>query len=82
MTVMETLSLGVPLVATAFTSITEQMTSGREGIITEMSVEAVTDGVLAMLTNRDGIHDKCKANLAAHTYTNDTAYEQFMGLLT
>lgn len=82
MTVMETLSLGVPLVATPFTSITEQMTSGKEGLITEMSVEAVAKAVYAMLTNQNGIYEKCKAYLSIQNYTNDVAYEQFMSMLS
>lgn len=82
MTVMENLALGIPLVATHFSSITEQMTSGVQGLIADLSVDAVAEAVYAMLTNQNGIYEKCKTNLAKQSYTNDVAYAQFMSMLS
>lgn len=78
MTVIETLSLGVPMVNTYFESVIEQMTDKVEGIIVEQRIESVANAVQDMINNKNGVYDKCKDALLKREFNNDLPYEQFI----
>lgn len=78
MVVMETLSLGVPMVVTHYDSAPEQINDGADSLIAEVQIDSVVNLIIDMLENRDGIYDKCKQALLEREFNNDLSYSQFM----
>ena len=81
MVVMESFILKKPMVVARFGSITEMMDEGKHGYIAEQSVESVADLVLRMLKDENGMYTECVKFFDNYIYTNDIAYEQFLGAI-
>ena len=78
MVVIESFILKKPMVVARFGSITEMLDEGKHGYIAEQSVESLTESVVRMIDNRDGIREKCEAYLRDTEFNNDVAYSQFI----
>lgn len=78
MVVMESLILEKPIVVAGFATITEMMTTEKHGLIANQSIESLTDSIIKMIENRDGIRETCRDGLAAAVVTNNIAYSQFL----
>jgi len=71
--------IGVPIVATAYPTVKDQIEDGKEGLIVEMTAEGVADGIMEMLYNT-GLHQSVCSYLAAHEYGNRQEIEKYMAL--
>lgn len=78
MVVIETLSLGIPMVVTHYASAPEQINDGIDSLIVEIQIDSVVNAIIDMLSNRDGIYDKCKQALSDRKFDNDLPYSQLM----
>lgn len=78
MVIVESFILKKPSVVAEYPALYEIMENGKHGLITEQSVESLTDCVARMINNEDGIKDKCIEYLEKNKTNNDVAYEQFL----
>lgn len=78
MVVIESLILKKPIVATKFGAVYEMLDHGKQGLIADQSIESVTEMVFDMLTDRDGVFEKCRKNLQEYVHDNGMAYDQFI----
>ena len=77
MCVIESFILQVPVVTTKFPSVYEMMENGKQGLITDFSVEDITRKIITMIDNNK-VYSSCKENLMEVDYSNELAYSQFM----
>jgi glycosyltransferase involved in cell wall biosynthesis len=72
--------LCTPIVATAYPTVADQVTDGREGIVTEMNARAVAQGIVEMLEKREK-RDAIVTYLASREYGNQHEVVNYMKLL-
>ena len=80
MTVIESFILGKPIVSTNFGSIKEMMEDGKQGLITDFSLEDIVTQILKMM-DTPGLLSGCKDFLSKYEYSNDIAYRQFLNAI-
>ena len=78
MVVVESFILRKPVVVAKYPAIYEIMENCRHGLIAEQSVENITECIVKMMENCDGISDKCNMYLADLMINNDIAYQQLL----
>lgn len=76
----ETKMLCVPIVATAYPTVADQVKDGAEGIITPMLPEGIADGVKRMLTSPE-LCNSVVQYLQVHEYGNQREVEKYIKLL-
>lgn len=72
--------LAVPIVATAYPTVADQLTDGQEGLVTALSAEGIADGVQKMLEDA-ALRESFTSYLAAHEYGNQQEVEKYIQLL-
>ena len=72
--------LGVPIVVTAYPTVADQIVSGKEGLITEMSAEGIAAGIMEMLSGTEK-RESIRAYLQNREYGNQAEVEKYMELL-
>ncbi|MBE5802803.1 MAG: glycosyltransferase [Clostridiales bacterium] len=72
--------LCTPIVATDYPTVGDQVSDGREGIITEMSPEGIARGVMRML-REEALRKNVIDYLWAHEYGNQAEVEKYRKLL-
>ena len=81
MVVNESFILQKPVVAAKFDSVRELIADGQNGLITEQSVADMTNKILSMIENTNGIREQCTNYLQTASITNDIPISQFMNAL-
>ena len=72
--------LCVPIVATAYPTVGDQLIDAQEGLVTEMSAQGIADGVQRMLEDA-ALREQLVSYLAAHEYGNQHEAEKYIRLL-
>lgn len=72
--------LGVPIVATAYPTVGDQLINGREGLVTEMSARGIAEGVQKMLEDA-ALREQNVSYLMAHEYGNQHEIGKYIRLL-
>lgn len=72
--------LCVPIVATAYPTVGDQLIDGQEGLVTEMSAQGIADGVQKMLEDA-ALREQIVSYLTAHEYGNQHEAEKYIRLL-
>lgn len=72
--------LCVPIVATAYPTVADQLTDGQEGMVIALSADALADGVQTMLEDA-ALREKYTAFLAGCEYGNQHEAEKYIRLL-
>lgn len=72
--------LCTPIVATAYPTVRDQISEGREGIITEMTPQGIAQGIQAMMENST-LRESIRTYLSQHEYGNRSEVEKYMALL-
>lgn len=72
--------LCVPIVATAYPTVGDQLLDGQEGLVTEMSPEGIAKGILTLLTDAP-LRGRLQTYLARHEYGNQAECAKYMTLL-
>lgn len=72
--------LCVPMVATKYPTVADQLMDGQEGLVTEMSAQGIADGVQKMLEDA-ALRERTVSYLAAHEYGNQHEAEKYIRLL-
>lgn len=80
MTLIEAITLGTPVLVTAFDSATEIVESGNNGFICENSTDGLVDVLEQLLSNPDMI-DKVRKNTKKAESFNGKAIKQFMEVI-
>lgn len=71
--------LEVPIVATAYPTVRDQVKADEEGIITELSPEGIAEGILRLLDD-ELLYGHIKEYLAGQDYGNESECEKYMAL--
>lgn len=79
MVLTEALILGVPCIAAEYPALKEVIDDGKNGIITENSIEGIAKGIENILLNKE-LYNKLKENAVNFKYDYKIAYNQFMEL--
>lgn len=72
--------LGVPIVVTAYPTVADQIVSGKEGLVTEMSAEGIAAGIGEMLSCSER-RESIRTYLQSREYGNQAEVEKYMELL-
>lgn len=72
--------LGVPIVATNYPTVADQVLSGKEGLITEMSAEGIAAGIMKLLSNPEQ-QEALRQYLLSREYGNQDEVIKYMELL-
>ncbi|MBS6764927.1 MAG: glycosyltransferase [Clostridium sp.] len=80
MTLIEAITLGIPVLVTAFNSATEIVENGNNGIICENSTSGLTNALEQLLSNPDAIY-KFRQNTDNSESFNAKALKQFMEVI-
>ena len=72
--------LGTPIVATAYPTVRDQISEGREGVITPMDPEGIAQGIKRMIEDAQ-LRDQIRTYLTSHEYGNQAEVEKYMALL-
>ena len=72
--------LCAPIVTTAYPTAADQIANGKEGLITEMSPEGISDGIAALLTDETQ-RQKLKQYLSNREYGNQQEVEKYCKVL-
>ena len=72
--------LGVPIVATAYPTVSDQIIDGKEGIVVPMSSEGIAEGVFRIIQD-DILRNKLKQYLSMNEYGNQSEVVKYMKLL-
>ncbi len=72
--------LEVPILATAYPTVADQIRDGVEGLVTDMTPEGIARGVMQMVSNPQ-LCDRFRENLAAREYGNQAEVLKYMNLL-
>lgn len=78
MTVIESLIVGRPVVATEYCSVHEVIKEGLNGMIAKRDLENVVDTVIDMLNDKNNAYSDCRRYLATYEYNDQVAYNQFI----
>lgn len=76
----ETKILGVPILATDYPTVRDQILDGMEGMIVPMTAEGIADGIEKMMQN-PAIGRKIRTYLAEHEYGNQAEVLKYMKLI-
>ncbi len=76
----EALTLGVPVVCTNYPAAAEVVSDGRNGLLTELSVDSLVDTVVAAMTDPT-LLTRLRATIAATPRDNEVAVRQFEAVL-
>lgn len=79
MVIMETLILGVPVVAGRYGALSEILKNPQEGIIAENSVQGIADAICFLLDNEDQ-YCAMKEYLKDYQYDPEVVYQQMMDM--
>ena len=80
LTLTEARILNRPCVATRFDVVYDQMVDGENGLVVDMTPEAVAEGVLRMMTDTE-LRERCVANLAREKIGNTEEIEKLYSIL-
>lgn len=69
--------LSKPIVVTAYPTVKDQIVDGKEGIVVEMSSEAIAEGVMQVLENQN-IRETLCTYLSGHEYGNEQEVEKYI----
>lgn len=72
--------LCVPIVATAYPTVGDQLTDGLEGLVTELSARGIANGVQKMLEDA-ALREQTVSYLMAHEYGNQHEVNKYIELL-
>lgn len=72
--------LCVPIIATAYPTVGDQILDGKEGIITEMSAQGIADGILRIIRDEQ-LSRKLKTYLSGQEYGNQAEIVKYMEIL-
>ena len=72
--------LCVPIVATAYPTVGDQIVDGKEGVITEMSAQGIADGILRIMKDEQ-LRNRLKTYLSEHEYGNQNEIRKYMKIL-
>ena len=72
--------LCVPIVATAYPTVGDQLIDGQEGLVTEMSAQGIAEGVQKMLEDA-ALREQIVSYLTAHEYGNQHEADKYIRLL-
>lgn len=78
MTVIESQIVGTPIVVAKYDGVEEAIQMYKSGLITEQTIENMTDIIAMCIQNKDGILDIMRSNLKKMCFDNENAYRQFM----
>ena len=76
----ETKILGVPILATDYPTVRDQILDGMEGMIVPMAAEGIADGIEKMMQN-PAIGGEIRTYLADHEYGNQAEVQKYMKLI-
>lgn len=80
MTVIESLILKKPIVVTNFASVAEMIEDGKHGWVSGFSKEDLAAQILRILDEKEILQD-CVRCLSKYEFSNDKAYQQFLGAI-
>lgn len=72
--------LAVPIVATAYPTVADQIREGKEGLIAEMSPQGIAEKVIALLGNKN-LKNEIHAYLKKHDYGNQREVQKYIELM-
>lgn len=72
--------LCVPIAATAYPTVGDQILDGKEGIITEMSAQGIADGILRIMKDEQ-LRNELRTYLSEHEYGNQDEIGKYMKIL-
>lgn len=72
--------LCVPIIATAYPTVGDQILDGKEGIISEMSAQGIADGILRIIRDEQ-LSRKLKSYLSGQEYGNQDEIVKYMEIL-
>lgn len=80
LTVIESLTMGIPVLATEYASAREMMIDGKNSLIVENSTQALYEGLKRIIENKK-ILSKMKSNAKNYKYDNEKIIKQIESLL-
>lgn len=72
--------LGAPIVATAYPTVKDQIEDGNEGIIVDMSPEAIAEGIERMIENNE-LREHIHLYLTSREYGNQAEVDKYIELI-
>ena len=72
--------LGVPIVSTAYPTVYDQIIEGKEGILVDLTAEAIAGGIQRMC-REEALRQEICTYLRQHEYSNEKEAEKYMALL-
>ncbi len=72
--------LSVPIIATAYPTVYDQIKDGKEGMIVSLTPEKIAEGIEKMIFHSE-IMDNLVSYLAAHEYGNQNEIEKYINLI-
>lgn len=72
--------LGIPILATAYPTVADQIQNGQEGLVVEMTPEGIARGVQQMLSSQD-LCDHLRKYLNSREYGNQEEVQKYQKLL-
>ena len=80
MSIAEARLLNLPVVTTDFATVAKQMINGKNGLVTEMTPDAVADGIIKMITD-NVLYQDIRNYLTAAEKVNLTSVDKFNALI-
>lgn len=72
--------LGIPILATAYPTVADQIQNGQEGLVVEMTPEGIAGGVQQMLSSQ-GLCNDLRKHLNSREYGNQAEVQKYKKLL-
>jgi len=76
----ETKILDVPIVATAYLTVRDQIAEGKEGLITPMTAQGIAEGVLQLANDPEQLA-AIRGYLSLHEYGNSAEVQKYMDII-
>jgi glycosyltransferase involved in cell wall biosynthesis len=77
MVVVESLIVGVPVIASRYPAVAEVIVDGENGLIAEQNLDHILERITLLFEDR-ALLVEIKKNCAAYRYDNDRSYKQFL----